>query len=110
MRIFRFGDNSADKPVLSDVGASSLTNPYTSGSPVITSQGDDPSSAVIWEVHAGGESGANSELDAYAFGSLISTGGTPSPCTSSSQCIISPIWHMTIPGDASFTSLNPPSS
>ena len=48
----------------------------------------------------GGESGADSELDAYAFGSLISTGGTPSPCTSKSQCIISPIWHMTIPGDA----------
>jgi Abnormal spindle-like microcephaly-assoc'd, ASPM-SPD-2-Hydin/PQQ-like domain len=100
MRIFRFGDNAADRPQLSDVGASSLTNPYTSGSPVITSNGDDPSSAVIWEVHAGGESGAGSELDAYAFGSLISTGGTPSPCTSSSQCIISPIWHMTIPEDA----------
>jgi hypothetical protein len=32
MRIFRFGDNAADKPQLSDVGASSLTNPYTSGS------------------------------------------------------------------------------
>ena len=100
LRVFRFGDNSADKPVISDVGASSLTNPYTSGSPVITSNGDDPSSAVIWEVHAGGETGAGSELDAYAFGSLISTGGTPSPCTSKSQCIISPIWHMTIPQDA----------
>jgi hypothetical protein len=100
LRVFRFGDNSADKPVISDVGASSLTNPYTSGSPVITSNGDDPSSAVIWEVHAGGETGAGSELDAYAFGSLISTGGTPSPCTSKSQCIISPIWHMTVPQDA----------
>jgi len=99
LRVFRFGDNSAGKPVISDVGASSLTNPYTSGSPVITSHGDDPSSAVIWEVHAGGESGTNSELDAYALGSLIST-GTPSPCTSKSQCIISPIWHMTIPGAA----------
>ncbi|HEY7361929.1 MAG TPA: PQQ-binding-like beta-propeller repeat protein, partial [Streptosporangiaceae bacterium] len=99
LRVFRFGDNAADKPVISDVGASSLTNPYTSGSPVITSNGDDPSSAVVWEVHAGGESGTNSELDAYAFGSLIST-GTPSPCTSKSQCIISPIWHMTIPGAA----------
>jgi hypothetical protein len=99
LRVFRFGDNAADKPVISDVGASSLTNPYTSGSPVITSNGDDPSSAVIWEVHAGGESGTKSELDAYAFGSLIST-GTPSPCTSKSQCIISPIWHMTIPGAA----------
>src|SRR5215475_4834577 len=86
LRVFRFGDNSAGKPVISDVGASSLTNPYTSGSPVITSHGDDPSSAVIWEVHADGESGTNSELDAYALGSLIST-GTPSPCTSKSQCI-----------------------
>jgi len=100
IRVFRFGDNSADKPVLNDVGASSLTYPYTSGSPLITSNGDDPASAVIWEVHAGGESGAGSELDAYALGSLASTGGSPSACTPASQCIISPIWHMTIPGDA----------
>jgi hypothetical protein len=82
------------------VGASSLTNLYTSGSPVITSNGNDPATAVIWEVRAGGETGANSELDAYAFGNLISSGGTPSACTSSNQCIISPIWHMAIPGDA----------
>ena len=100
LRVFRFGDAAADKPVISDVGASSLTNPYTSGSPVITSNGDDPSSAVVWEVHSGGETGANSELDAYAFGRLASTGGTPSPCTSKSQCIIAPIWHMAIPGAA----------
>jgi len=100
IRVFRFGDNSADKPVLNDVGASSLTYPYTSGSPLITSNGDDPASAVIWEVHAGGESGAGSELDAYALGGLASTGGSPSACTPASQCIISPIWHMTIPGDA----------
>jgi hypothetical protein len=100
LRIFRFGDNSSDKPVISDVGASSLTNSYTSGSPVITSDGDDPTSAVIWEVHAGGETGTNSELDAYALGNLASTGGTPSPCTSSNQCIIAPIWHMAIPGAA----------
>jgi hypothetical protein len=33
LRVFRLGDNAADKPVISDVGASSLTNPYTSGSP-----------------------------------------------------------------------------
>jgi hypothetical protein len=100
LRIFRFGDNSSDKPVISNVGASSLTNSYTSGSPVITSNGDDPGSAVIWEVHAGGETGTNSELDAYALGNLASTGGTPSPCTSSNQCIIAPIWHMAIPGAA----------
>jgi hypothetical protein len=100
LRIFRFGDSSSDKPVISNVGASSLTNSYTSGSPVITSNGDDPTSAVIWEVHAGGEDGTKSELDAYALGNLASTGGTPSPCTSSKQCIISPIWHMAIPGAA----------
>src|SRR5215831_8355322 len=100
LRVFRFGDNSSDKPVISNVGASSLTNSYTSGSPVITSNGDDPTSAVIWEVHAGSSTGLGSELDAYALGDLASDGSTPSPCTSSSQCIIAPIWHMAIPGAA----------
>src|SRR5215831_2383676 len=100
LRVFRFGDNSSDKPVISNVGASSLTNSYTSGSPVITSNGDDPTSAVIWEVHAGSSTGLGSELDAYALGDLASDGSTPSPCTSSSPCSIAPIWHMAIPGAA----------
>jgi len=100
LRVFQFGANSADKPVISNVGAGTLTNSLTSGSPVITSNGDDPSTAVIWDVHAGAEGGLNSELDAYALGDVASSGGTPSPCTSLSQCIIAPIWHMAIPGAA----------
>src|SRR5215470_11631713 len=35
LRVFMFGANSADKPVISNVGAGTLTNSLTSGSPVI---------------------------------------------------------------------------
>jgi Abnormal spindle-like microcephaly-assoc'd, ASPM-SPD-2-Hydin len=100
LRVFRFGDNSSDQPVLNDVAGTSLTYPYTSGSPVITSNGDDPTTAVIWEVHAGGEPGAHSEIDAYPLGNLISTGGTPSTCTPSAPCQLTSIWHEAIPEDA----------
>jgi Abnormal spindle-like microcephaly-assoc'd, ASPM-SPD-2-Hydin len=100
LRVFRFGDNASDQPVLNDVAGTSLAYPFSSGSPVITSNGDDPATAVIWEVHAGGQSGAHSEIDAYPLGNLVSTGGTPSPCTPAAPCTLTSIWHQAIPEDA----------
>jgi hypothetical protein len=93
MRVFRLGDGSSDKPVLSNVANSSLTYGFTSGSPVVTSNGTDPTSAVVWEVYAGGSTGAGGELEAYSLGSLASTGGTPSSCTQAAQCTLPRIWH-----------------
>jgi Cep192 domain 4 len=93
MRVFRFGVASNNKPVISDVGASSLTYGFSSGSPVVTSNGTDPNSVVVWVVQAAGATGTGAELGAYALGKLVSNGTTPSSCTSKAVCILKPIWH-----------------
>jgi outer membrane protein assembly factor BamB len=95
MRLFRFGVTTANKPWLSNVAVSSLTFGYTSGSPVVTSSGDDPSSAVVWEVYTpntAGKTGAGSVLEAYQLGNVASNGTTPSSCTSANVCTLTPIW------------------
>jgi hypothetical protein len=93
MRVFHLYVGAGNKPVISDVGASSLSYGFSSGSPVVTSNGTDPTSAVVWVVQAAGSTGTNAELDAYALGNLVSTTTTPSPCTSSAVCVLKPIWH-----------------
>jgi hypothetical protein len=95
MRLFRFGVTASSRPWLSNIANSSLTFGYTSGSPVVTSNGNDPSSAVIWEVYTpntSGKTGAGSILEAFSFGSVASDGTTPSPCTSASPCTLTNIW------------------
>lgn len=93
MRVFRLGVASNNKPVISDVGASSLTYGFSSGSPVVTSNGTDPASVVVWVIQAADNTGSNAEPDAYALGNLVSNGTTPSPCTSKAVCVLQPIWH-----------------
>ncbi len=93
MRVFRFGVASNNKPVISDVGSSSLTYGFSSGSPVVTSNGTDPASAVVWVIQAADATGTGAELDAYSLGKLVSNGTTPSACTSKAVCVLKPIWH-----------------
>ena len=96
MRVFRFAVTSSNKPWLTDLANSSLTYGYTSGSPVVTSDGDDPTSAVIWEIDAPNTpttSGEGSVLEAYALGSVAASGTTPSACNSSKPCMLNTIWH-----------------
>jgi hypothetical protein len=96
LRVFRFAVTASNKPWLTNVANSSLTYGFTSGSPVVTSNGDDPTSAVIWEVYTPnttGKTGAGSELEAYDLGNVASTGGTPSPCLSTHMCTLTNIWH-----------------
>jgi len=96
LRVFRFVVTASGKPRLSNVANSSLTYGYTSGSPVVTSNGDAPSSAVIWEVYTPNtktKSGTGSVLEAYELGSVASAGGTPSPCVSTHLCTLTNIWH-----------------
>ncbi len=96
MRVFRFAVTSSNKPWLTNVATSSLNFGYTSGSPVVTSNGDDPTSAVIWAVDAPNTTdttGAGSELEAYALGSVAANGSTPSSCTSAAPCTLDNIWH-----------------
>jgi HYDIN/CFA65/VesB-like, Ig-like domain len=106
MQVFRFGVNSSDKPTLSTVAHSNLTYGYESGSPVVTSNGTDPTSAVVWAVltvNTSGKTGVGAYLTAYALGKVASTGGTPSSCTSSAQCTLTPIWTSKTFTSAKFT-------
>ncbi|MFF4652793.1 choice-of-anchor D domain-containing protein [Streptomyces sp. NPDC001380] len=69
----RRGTTGAGDPALTAVGTSQDTFPYTSGSPVVTSDGSDPGSALVWVVWSGGPSGANAQLRAY--GAVPDAGG-----------------------------------
>ena len=91
LRAFRFGVNGSDAPTLSDVANGGLRYPFGAGSPVVTSNGTNPTSAVVWIVHRAA-SGTGSVLEAYALGQLISSAGRPSPCTSAAPCQLRPIW------------------
>jgi outer membrane protein assembly factor BamB len=97
LRVFRAAITSSGVPSLSNVAVSTLTYGYTSGSPVVTSQGNDPSTAVIWEVftpNTTGKTGVGSVLEAYSLSDATGSG-----CTSASMCKLNTIWH-----SATFTS------
>ncbi|HEY6275559.1 MAG TPA: choice-of-anchor D domain-containing protein [Streptosporangiaceae bacterium] len=91
MRVFRAAITTpGGAPWLSNIAVSSLNYGYTSGSPVVTSNGSDPSTAVIWEVdtpNTSGKTGVGSKLMAYSLSS-----GTGSSCTSTSMCTLQNIW------------------
>ncbi len=93
LRAYKFGVASSGKPTLSGIANSSLSFGYSSGSPVVTSNGTDATSAVIWEVYAPSGSGTGSYLTAYKLGSAASTGGKATGCTSSAPCTLPQIWH-----------------
>jgi hypothetical protein len=96
LRVLKAQDSSTDTPALSDVANSSFTFGYTSGSPVITSNGTSPSSAVLWEVQSSGATGKSSSLDAFL--------AVPSKtCTGTSPCSLTPIWSAPIGTASKFT-------
>ncbi|WP_252845618.1 choice-of-anchor D domain-containing protein [Actinoallomurus purpureus] len=65
LRALRAGASDS-LPALTQVGASAEIFPYTSGSPVITSDGGKAESAVVWAVWADGPKGGNAQLRAYS--------------------------------------------
>jgi hypothetical protein len=65
MRALRFNGQSSAHPVLRDVANSPSKFGFTSGSPVVTSDGTVNSSAVVWEVYSSGPSGAGGRLIAF---------------------------------------------
>jgi hypothetical protein len=75
MREFQAGVSSSDKPTLKDLANSSFTLGYTSGAPAITSNGTDPSSGMIWEVHANDKTGAGAFLGGWALLPVPRSGG-----------------------------------
>jgi hypothetical protein len=52
LRVLKFDGSNPATPVLRDVANSPGVFGYSSGSPVITSSGTDPASAIVWEVAA----------------------------------------------------------
>jgi hypothetical protein len=65
MREFRFGVSGSDKPTLTDTANSSFTLGYGSGAPAITSNGTDPSTGIVWEVHSADKTGTGAFLGAW---------------------------------------------
>ncbi|MFF0750758.1 choice-of-anchor D domain-containing protein [Streptomyces sp. NPDC004267] len=65
LRAFQYGLTGAGMPALTNTGRSPETFGYTSGSPVITSTGTNPGSALVWSVYTDGSNGANGQLRAY---------------------------------------------
>lgn len=95
LRAFRFGVASSGAPAMNMVAASTFAFGYTSGSPLVTSSGTDPSSAVVWVVRSGGASGAGATLDAFRA-------VPPSSCTSATPCTMSPLWSSPIGAASKF--------
>ncbi|MEV8516727.1 choice-of-anchor D domain-containing protein [Dactylosporangium sp. NPDC051484] len=65
MLAFKYGVDGSGKPALSLAGNSTESFGYTSGSPVVTSNGTNAGSAVVWVQRVDGPTGANGQLCAY---------------------------------------------
>ncbi len=65
LRVFQLGTDSSGRPVLTDAANSTYTFGFSSGSPVVTSNGTNPSSAVVWVVNSSGGSETGATLVAF---------------------------------------------
>jgi hypothetical protein len=66
LRALKYGVSSQGNPALTQTGQSQDMFGYTSGSPLVTSNGTDSSSALVWMVSATNASGAGGILRAYS--------------------------------------------
>jgi hypothetical protein len=66
MDVLKFDGTNPAAPVLENIGATSQSFGFSSGSPVISSNGTTATSAVVWEIHANDNTGAGGSLDAYS--------------------------------------------
>jgi outer membrane protein assembly factor BamB len=73
LRALKYGLNGEGVPRLASAGTSSESFGYTSGSPLVTSSGTTPGSAVVWVVYVNGPGGGGAQLRAYA---ALPTSGT----------------------------------
>jgi hypothetical protein len=63
---FKIGATAAGVPTLSRVATSTGSFGYTSGSPVVTSNGTTSGSALVWGVYSSGASGSGAQIRAYS--------------------------------------------
>jgi hypothetical protein len=96
LREMKWGYSTGGVPVLHTVATSSFKFGYTSGSPVVTSNGTSPSSAIVWAVGVTKSTGAGGTL--YAFSAVPA-----STCTSGTPCTLTPLWSAPIGTAAKFT-------
>ena len=95
MRVLRFGLDPSGNPLLSDVANTSGDFGYSSGSPVVTSNGTSTASAVVWEVASTGS---------YGTGTLEAFSAVPSAsCSSAAPCTLPQLWSAPIGAAAKFT-------
>jgi hypothetical protein len=96
MREFKAGATSSGKPTLTDVNNSTFTLGYTSGAPVITSNGTNPATGLVWVEHNNDKTGAGAFLGAWELlGVPRSGGGTK----------LSEIWAASIGTASQFTNV-----
>jgi hypothetical protein len=96
LRVLRFGANGSGTPTITDIANSASTMGYGSGGPVVTSNGNDPSTAVVWVVDRGSKNSGT--LQAYP--ATPSSPGWPSGCTSG--CKLHPLFSASTGTAASF--------
>jgi hypothetical protein len=65
MLAFKYGVDGSGNPALSLAGNTSEDFGYTSGAPIVTSDGTTPGSGVVWVTNVDGPTGANGRLCAY---------------------------------------------
>jgi outer membrane protein assembly factor BamB len=65
LRAFKAGVNGSDKPTLTDQANSTFRFGFGSGSPVVTSNGTDANSGIVWVVNSPGGDGKNAWLGAF---------------------------------------------
>jgi hypothetical protein len=65
LRAFKYGLDSSGKPTFSPSGMSSSTFGFSSGSPMVTSNGTTAGSALVWVEFAVGAGSSGAELRAY---------------------------------------------
>ncbi|WP_019072272.1 Ig-like domain-containing protein [Streptomyces hokutonensis] len=66
LRALKYGVRNGGTPTLTLTGQSQDTFGYTSGSPLVTSDGTDESGALVWMTSASNASGADGTLRAYS--------------------------------------------
>jgi hypothetical protein len=65
LKALEYGVDGNGTPRFTQVGASTGTFPYTSGSPIVTSNGSSTTGALVWVIHSSGSTGTGGSLRAY---------------------------------------------
>lgn len=95
LRALKFGLNRRGAPALTDVANSAGLFGFSSGAPVVTSNGTNSASAVVWEVFAPHNYG-NGVLEAFRA-------VPPASCSSARPCTLRELWSAPIGEAAKFT-------